>query len=261
MAFAVASIASDLLRLFRPDALHHHRQVRLLRGDIARHSADAIAVSANPQLEGTVRSNYWRFAGRKGCDGAVQAAGGPSLASKVARLRNRIPRPLEPGSAVVSGAGGNLRARFVVHCIAPDALSRSAEEHESYYADPDAFERDRLVLLQATYAAAIDAAASRGARSLALPSIGCGVRGFPRDRAGTAAFRAAATWLRDRDGGAPAESALRRLDFVCFADDVWAKWPECAISVLGLTDAEEADATGGPSQGAQQSHTWTSSCP
>ena len=62
------------------------RVVRLLRGDIARSEADAIAVSANPNLEGTLRSNYWRFSGRRNADGAVRVAGGRSLADATAKV-------------------------------------------------------------------------------------------------------------------------------------------------------------------------------
>ena len=73
------------------------RVVRLLRGDIARCEADAIAVSANPYLEGTVRSNYWRFSGRRNADGAVRLAGGRSLADATAKVSARHPN-LGPSS-------------------------------------------------------------------------------------------------------------------------------------------------------------------
>jgi O-acetyl-ADP-ribose deacetylase (regulator of RNase III) len=73
------------------------RVVRLMRGDIARCEAEAIAVSANPYLEGTLRSNYWRFSGRRNADGAVRLAGGRSLADATARVSARHPnlRPIE----------------------------------------------------------------------------------------------------------------------------------------------------------------------
>ena len=67
------------------------RVVRLLRGDIASHQAEAIAVSANPHLEGTLRSNYWRFSGRSNADGAVRLAGGRSLAAATAKVSARPP--------------------------------------------------------------------------------------------------------------------------------------------------------------------------
>ena len=64
------------------------RVVRLLRGDIASHQAEAIAVS---HLEGTLRSNYWRFSGRSNADGAVRLAGGRSLADATAKVSVRPP--------------------------------------------------------------------------------------------------------------------------------------------------------------------------
>ena len=67
------------------------------RGDIARCDAEAIAVSANPHLEGTLRSNYWRFSGRSNADGAVRLAGGRSLADATAKVSARHPNlgPIE----------------------------------------------------------------------------------------------------------------------------------------------------------------------
>ena len=104
---------------------HASRTVRLLRGDIAHSDTDAIAVSSNPFLMGTLRSNFARFSGRTNADGAVRALGGASLLAATSRLRGSSGRlPLSPGSAVVSEAGSELRARWVVHCVAPDSSSR-----------------------------------------------------------------------------------------------------------------------------------------
>ena len=100
------------------------RTVRLLRGDIAQSRCAAIAVSANPLLEGVARSTHWRFAGRSNADGAVRAAGGASLAAAISQMRESE-AVLEPGMAAVSRAGRSLGARWVVHAVAPDAMSRS----------------------------------------------------------------------------------------------------------------------------------------
>ena len=229
--------------------------VRLLRGDLAQSDADALAVSANPALEGIARSNHWRFNGRKNADGAVRTAGGRSLAAATASLQRRV-GALQPSSAAVSDAGRSLRARWIVHCVAPDAVSRTEAEQTAFLNDPASYERALDARLEATYAAAISAASSAGARSLALPAIGCGVKSFPRERAGSAAFRAAAAWLHG-----PPSDRLRRVDFVVFADAVWAAWPACARDALGppaeACDArQEADA-----RGRGEVFTWVSVLP
>jgi O-acetyl-ADP-ribose deacetylase (regulator of RNase III) len=210
-------------------------------GDIALAEADALGVSANPQLEGTARSNHWRFAGKRNADGAVRAAGGPSLAAAVDRLRTSLCEELTPGMAVASSAGGSLRARWVVHCVAPDALSRSPEQHAAFVEDPQAHERALSRILEATFSAAIATATSVGAVSLALPALGCGVRGFDVDVAGDAAFRAASTWLRCTSPSSPSDR-LQRLDFLIVANGaVWTRWPACARRQLGSPGREGED--------------------
>ena len=198
--------------------------------------AEAIAVSANPLLEGTARSSHWRFAGRKNADGAVRAAGGQSLAYNSARLRDTV-GPLEIGSAETTRAGGSLRARWVVHCVAPDAIARSEAEHAVYLRNPQAFSGELDLRLESTFDAAIDAATSLRARSLALPAIGCGIRAFPQERAGACAFRAAARWLRLDP---PCADRLQRVDFVIFSDAVWNAWPTCAMEALGEPTSRHA---------------------
>ena len=115
--------------------------------------------------------------------------------------------------------------------MAPDAVARTADEHEAYLLDPASYERGLSQRLQATYTAAILAATEVGASSLAVPALGCGVRGFARDQAAAAAFRAAAAWLQS-----DWTTQLRRLDFVILADDVWAEWPRHAHAELGPLD-------------------------
>ncbi|KAG8459457.1 hypothetical protein KFE25_012792 [Diacronema lutheri] len=229
-------LATQLLGLLgrgRPPA---PRAVRLLRGDIALSRAEAIAVSANPSLEGTRRANHWAFAGRANADGAVRAAGGEALAAAAARLA-AAHAPVQPGTALVSPAGGSLHARWVVHCVAPDATAlRGAPAGE------------RVAALQRAYAAAIGAAAAAGATSLALPAMGAGIAGFDPTEAGAAAFGAARAWLEcgadgTRRGAAGAARAqrLRTVEYVVWSDHVWACWPACAARELGAADARVAE--------------------
>ena len=215
--------------------------IRLTRGNIAEVVADALATSANPYLEGSSRASHWRFAGRRNADAAVHTAGGRALAVHTSKLRadalmqnNKMAGPalpLEPGQALATRAGGQLRARWVIHCVAPDNMMANN-------ADPR--QTSSRVVLRETYAAAIRAAQEVGATSLALPAIGCGVRGFAPDDAGAEAFGAAAAWLSTASTRAAAASGLRQLDFVVYADDVAHSWWPCAVAALG-EPSDDAD--------------------
>ena len=127
-----------------------------------------------------------------------------------------------------------------MHCVAPDAVTRTADEHEAYLLDPTSYDRGLSRRLEATYMAAISAATEAGASSLAVPALGCGIRGFARDQAAAAAFRAASAWLQS-----DSTTQLRRLDFVILADDVWDEWPQHAHAELGPPDAGSAGASKG----------------
>ena len=240
----MASLSSSWLRLVtaRGDAGgpsgRAGRTLRLLRGDVAYCTADAIAVSSNPYLEGTRRKGFWRFTGRKNADGAVREAGGAKFAANVAGIA-AVHSPLAAGRAVVVPSAGALRTRcrWIVHCVGPDMMSAGS-----------AAQRLQCVsLLETTFAGTLSAATAAGACSLAVPAIGTGILGFaPADAAG-AAFRAARMWLHE-DGTQPSDS-LSRVDLIVWSDHVWACWPDCAREVLGepdlISDVDQSTPPGG----------------
>jgi O-acetyl-ADP-ribose deacetylase (regulator of RNase III) len=206
------------------------RTLRLARGDLALCLADALATSSNCNLSGNANPSNWRFNGRRNVDAAVRAAGGPALtASSCAALEARGGRLLEPGSAVATRAGGELRAAWVIHAVAPDAM---------YGGEAGA----NAALLRKTYRSVLQAAGELGARSLVVPALGCGVQGFRPAIAAREAFAVAAEWLEGGSEGPETGLAptVEELMFVCFADDVWTSWPACAGKWLGPPHATEA---------------------
>jgi O-acetyl-ADP-ribose deacetylase (regulator of RNase III) len=146
-------------------------RVRLVAGDITRESVDAIVNAANSAL-----------AGGGGVDGAIHAAGGPTLMTE---LRERY-QGCPTGSAVVTSAG-NLHASWVIHAVGP--IWRGGGEGEAE-------------LLGSVYRASLDHGAALGARSIAFPAISCGIYGYPLDEAARVALTAVRSWLAEhRDRG------------------------------------------------------------
>jgi O-acetyl-ADP-ribose deacetylase (regulator of RNase III) len=151
------------------EAQWHGARVRLLAGDITLASVDAIVNAANSAL-----------AGGGGVDGAIHAAGGPTL---MAELRERYDG-CPTGSAVVTGAG-RLPARWVIHAVGPVWRGGDSGEAE---------------LLASAYRSSLDRAAELGARSVAFPAISCGIYGYPLDAAAEVALGAVRGWLGDHSG-------------------------------------------------------------
>lgn len=209
----------SLVRLFRDEGVASCT-INLLKGDIADIAADALITSAHPYLEGPTLeqlANRWSFEGQVNADSAIRFAGGPALATATMKLAAAAEAPLDVGSAHVTPAG-ELKARVVVHCIAPIAEEYSFE--------------DGKALLEDTIMAGIRAAEEAGARSLALPAVGCGVAGFAPEVGAKCILDALGKWLDDSSDGV-SERRLRRVDLVVFEDEVMKCWRSRMLDALG----------------------------
>lgn len=180
-------------------------------------------------------------------DGAVHDAAGPELqhaldgtrGTAAPWRRGRGPRgAILPGSsergtcpagcAVVTPAFGRLHARLVVHAVAPDGRGHTPPRR-----GPD----PRFQLLVATYAAAIAEAGVAGARSVAIPALGCGVHGWHARASSRAALEAATAWAREPS------PCVHRVAFVLLSDEARAAWEACARHCLGAPSALEEGGT------------------
>ena len=160
------------------------RTIELVRADITTLHVDAIVNAANAAL-----------AGGGGVDGAIHRAGGPSIMAQCREIGG-----CPPGSAVITGAG-TLRARHVIHAVAP-----------IYNADPN-----HATTLMRAYVSALGLAAQHGLKTIAFPSLGTGAYGYPVDRAAAIAVSTVRAHL-------VRATSLERVTFALFSDADLAKY-------------------------------------
>lgn len=124
----------------------------IVRADITTLAVDVVVNAANSELMGG-----------GGVDGAIHAAGGPSILAECVTLRRtRLFDGLPTGQAVATTAG-ELPATWVVHTVGP-----VWSEQE-----------DRSHLLESCYRSSLAVVRGLGARSVAFPLISAGVYGWP----------------------------------------------------------------------------------
>ena len=144
-------------------------RIEMRTGDITTLVVDAIVNAANQ-----------RMLGGGGVDGAIHRAAGPGLLDECRRVPEVRPGVRCPtGEARITG-GHRLPARYVIHTVGP--IWRGGTHGE-----PD--------LLAACYRSALDLASRHDVGAIAFPAIGCGVYGYPIDRAARVAVRAVGDFL------------------------------------------------------------------
>ncbi|MBV8171838.1 MAG: macro domain-containing protein [Candidatus Eremiobacteraeota bacterium] len=141
--------------------------VELRQGDITTVAADAIVNAANSAL-----------APGAGVCGAILRAGGQEIFDECARLGG-----CPTGGAVITGAG-RLKAKHVIHAVAPvyQGTERDAQ------------------LLRGAYLSSLKLADEHVANSIAFPSLGTGVYGYPIEQAAPIALKAVADHARTGRG-------------------------------------------------------------
>ena len=153
----------------------------LVRGDLTKQDVDAIVNAANSGLRGG-----------GGVDGAIHRAGGPTIDEECRQIISRIGR-LETGKAVIT-AGGNLKARYVIHTAGP--VWHGGNEGEEK-------------LLTDAYWNCMKLAEEKGLESIAFPNISTGIFGFPKELAAGIAYNAVKEALKSY-------GKIKEVRFVCF---------------------------------------------
>jgi O-acetyl-ADP-ribose deacetylase (regulator of RNase III) len=121
--------------------------LRLVTGDIAEQDTDAVVTAA-----------HWKLNKGAGTDGTIHTKGGPKIYEQCRKIGGC---PI--GDAVIT-AGGNLKARHVIHAVGP--VWRGGDEGE-----PE--------LLASAYRRSLQVAVENRLRSISFPSISTGAFGYP----------------------------------------------------------------------------------
>ena len=159
-------------------------QFEVVEADITTLTVDAIVNAANETL-----------LGGGGVDGAIHRAAGQELLAACRKLPQVRPNVRCPTGEARITRGFNLPARHVIHTVGPVWHGGKHSEAE---------------LLASCYRESLRLAFEHGIRSIAFPSISCGVFGYPLDQAVVIATRETRAW-----GGI----SPQRVVFCCFGSD------------------------------------------
>jgi O-acetyl-ADP-ribose deacetylase len=140
-------------------------RVVLVQGDITTETTQAIVNAANSRL-----------AGGGGVDGAIHAAGGPSIMAECRKIGG-----CPTGEAVIT-TGGNLKAQYVIHTVGP--IYRGGTHGEEK-------------LLSSAYRKSLELASKKGIRSVSFPSISTGAYAYPTKEAARVALKTVVDYLAD----------------------------------------------------------------
>ena len=169
-------------------------RVEVLRGDITRQRVDAIVNASTPSL----------LPG-KGVCGAIHRVAGHRLAFDCAKLGG-----CARGEAKLTH-GHRLPAPYVIHTVAP--VWNEGKDNEAE-------------ILAACYANCLRLASEHRLWTVAFPSIGTGIQGYPVEKASKIAIRAIAGYLEK-------EPNIQKVAIVCFTEEVEAEYQRALREALG----------------------------
>jgi len=167
--------------------------LELVMGDITHESTDAIVNAANSSL-----------LGGGGVDGAIHRAAGPGLLAECKKIREQR-GDLPPGKAVTT-AGGNLKARYVIHTVGPVWQGGQVNEPQ---------------ILESCYCNSLEEANGKGCTSVSFPSVSTGAFGYPVVPAAQIALRAVVNILHR-------PKSVRLVRFVLFSQSAFDAYARAA---------------------------------
>ncbi|MCP4606232.1 MAG: O-acetyl-ADP-ribose deacetylase [Proteobacteria bacterium] len=170
-------------------------EITLEKGDITKHTADAIVNAANSSL-----------LGGGGVDGAIHRVGGPAILEECKQIRARQ-SSCPPGESVIT-TGGQLPAERVIHTVGP--IWRGGGQNEPK-------------TLANCYVSSLSLAVEYGLKTVAFPSISTGAYGYPVLDAAFVAVRAVREFIESCPG------KLSRVTWVLFDNVTFNAFKEALV--------------------------------
>ena len=180
-------------------------KLRIIQGDITKQDTDAIVNAANSSLMGG-----------GGVDGAIHRAGGPAILEECKQIVARQGR-LPTGKAVMT-AGGNLKARYVIHTVGP--IWRGGDKGE-----PE--------LLASAYQESLKLAMENQLSGISFPSISTGAYGYPVDKASRVAIGAVIASLRH------SVTSVNEVVFVLFDSQTFRAYSSALKEIIGTSNEKD----------------------
>lgn len=167
-------------------------KLEVIKGDITQLKVDAIVNAANSSL-----------LGGGGVDGAIHHAAGPGLLEECKKIGG-----CSTGQAKLT-KGYELPANYVIHTVGPIWRGGSKGEPQ---------------LLASCYESSLKIALENGIKSIAFPSISCGIYGYPTGQAVTIAVTETIQFLELNNN-------IDRVYFVCFDDATYDAYQQAVHSL------------------------------
>jgi O-acetyl-ADP-ribose deacetylase (regulator of RNase III) len=198
---------------YKFNGLHLH----LLHGDLLNHvrGAGAILNSANKNLVGPARPEYWMFSTYAGLsvEETIHKAAGPELLQACKQLsycgedgiRCRIGQ-----ARATSGTASLLPNGYIIHAVAPGW-------HDYNTSAPKLME---------TWRASLALAAELGVKVLTAPALGCGTNRAPYEDAAWCAFEAFQDW-------SSSQKPDLELRMVINSAEAWRAWTNVTFHTFG----------------------------
>lgn len=174
-------------------------KIEVMRGDITTMQVDAIVNAANSSLMGG-----------GGVDGAIHAAGGPSILQECKAIREKQ-GGCATGDAVITGAG-NMPSKHVIHTVGP--VWHGGQQNEPQ-------------LLASCYCNSLQLAMDNHCKTIAFPNISTGIFGYPKDKAATIAINSTLDFLSHHP------HTFEKVIFVCFDEENYRLYEEGLKAALG----------------------------
>jgi len=176
-----------------PKIIIDNKSIIILQGDLTELEADALVNAANNRL--------WMGGG---VAGALKRKGGKIIETEAIKKG-----PIPIGEAVLTTAG-SLKAKYVIHAAGMGTDLRT----------------DELKIKNATHNA-LKRAHEAGLKTIAFPSIGTGVGGFPANKAAEVMLGTAMEFLKTEQ-----KTSITKIIFVLFSEDIYSAFAQELKKIL-----------------------------